>query len=94
MLLRRGDMVVAITESVISIPIITTGYVTQVYEKKYNKSYLPFFFQRFTRSGGPGGSGISSNSHSLNVIAGKPSADFPVCLRVEAIVAGDLGGDG
>ena len=61
--------------------------------KKITTSHIFPFFQRLTGSGGPGGSGISSNPHSLNVIAGKPRADFPVCLRVEAIVAGDLGGD-
>lgn len=62
---------------------------SQGIQKKYNKAYLPFF-QRLTGSGGPGGRGISSNPKSLNVIAGKPRADFPVGLRVEPIVAGDL----
>jgi hypothetical protein len=60
--------------------------------QKDTTCHIFLFFQRLAGSGGPGGSGISSNPHSLNVIAGKPRADFPVCLRVEAIVAGDLGG--
>ena len=78
--------------SVIFQSLLQILYATQVYKKNTTSHILPFF-QRLTGSGGPGGSGISSNPHSLSVIAGKPRADFPVCLRVEAIVASDLGGD-